>query len=868
MPQGPAAGSAIPAKRALPSKESTLFKDLLSHYESRQLKKGHKIADQILKKFPEHGETLCMKGLVLTHMGKREEGLELVKKGIRLDLTSHICWHVFGLIQKGEKNYDEALKSYTQALRFDKENLNLLQDAANLQTQLRLFDSLQETRHTILRLRPNVRRNWVALAVAYHLGGNLEDARNVLEQYARTLKNIPDYDTEHSEVILYHIRLLADLGHNADALALLDTSAKSRAVVDRMSIMEYRARLLSSTGAQDDAAHAWRALIEHNPDNYAYYRGYLSAKGFDIDNLPEVKTPEVLKILSELGEQMPKAAAPRRLALDVASGTEFTTLARTYILSALRRGIPSLFADIKALYTDPAKRDAIERVVTAFYDSLSNSASASTPATHLWTLYFLAQHHSFSPSPPSPPSPPYTHALTLIHTALAHTPTLPELHTLHARILKRAGDPYGACAALEEARRLDGQDRYVNTKSAKYHLRCGMLEEAEGVLGVFTKKDAASPGADLEDMQSLLYMLEEASAQNRLNRPGLALKRYLAIQKVFDDIYNDQYDFHSYSIRRFTINIYLNLMSFEDKLRAHPAYVASSVEASRIYVRVHDDPSVATASTSIANMTGVAKKAIKKAKKAAFKAQEEPKKGLTQATSNEDKGLEPGPAKDEDPEGIKALGVKDPIEQAWKLLKPFATPTQNSLDVWIAVYDVSVRRQKYLLAAKALLKARGLKGEDGELHIRIVDFKQRVSSLPQLPADPIGPALASALALILPDELALETYNSQYLQRHASSAASVLAAAKVAHNLHAPIEEVEDLLFRLTTPEVNDDIKSGLATHAFLVKLGSRRADEFRQGCDDRYVLSTVFKTPEEIARLRAPPAQGMSDGDEPPEGQ
>lgn len=61
-----------------------------------------------------------MKGLILTHMGKRDEGIELVKKGVRLDLTSHICWHVFGLIQKGEKNYEEALKSYTQALRFDK----------------------------------------------------------------------------------------------------------------------------------------------------------------------------------------------------------------------------------------------------------------------------------------------------------------------------------------------------------------------------------------------------------------------------------------------------------------------------------------------------------------------------------------------------------------------------------------------------------------------------------------------------------------------------------------------------------------------------------------------------------------------------
>ena len=47
-------------------------------------------------------------------------GLELVKKGVRLDLTSHIVWHVFGLIQKGEKKYEEALKSYTQALKYDK----------------------------------------------------------------------------------------------------------------------------------------------------------------------------------------------------------------------------------------------------------------------------------------------------------------------------------------------------------------------------------------------------------------------------------------------------------------------------------------------------------------------------------------------------------------------------------------------------------------------------------------------------------------------------------------------------------------------------------------------------------------------------
>ena len=61
-----------------------------------------------------------MKGLLFVHQGKRDEGQELVKKGIRNDLTSHIVWHVYGLIQKGEKKWEEALKSYTQALKCDR----------------------------------------------------------------------------------------------------------------------------------------------------------------------------------------------------------------------------------------------------------------------------------------------------------------------------------------------------------------------------------------------------------------------------------------------------------------------------------------------------------------------------------------------------------------------------------------------------------------------------------------------------------------------------------------------------------------------------------------------------------------------------
>ncbi|KAK0446042.1 NMDA receptor-regulated protein 1-domain-containing protein [Desarmillaria tabescens] len=805
----------IPPKRALPLKEASLFKEVLTMYEARQLKKGLKTADQILRKFPEHGETMCMKGLILTHMGRREEGIDLVKKGVRLDLTSHICWHVFGLIQKGEKNYEEALKSYTQALRFDKENLNILRDAAHLQTQLRLYDGLVETRHILLRLRPTVRQNWVSLAVAYHLSGNLLEAKKVLEQYERTLKNVPDYDIEHSETTMYHVRLLEDLGEFTEALSLLDVNSKSRVIVDKTAIMEARAE------------HAWRVLIDHNPDCTNYYHGYLASQGIDSDEAS-------LAVLRDISSQIPRANAPRRLALSFASGDRFKDLAKPYLLSGFTKGIPSLFADIKLLYKDPIKLGQIQALLEEIRaenapDSAAPSSSTFTsqPTTYLWILYFQAQHFSYLGQ--------FKQALEILDEALKHTPTLPELYTCRARVLKRAGDLLGAARSVEEARLLDGQDRFLNTKSAKYRLRAGLVDEASALLGLFTKKDAASPGADLEDMQSLLYLIEEADAQNRIGKINLALKKYTAIQKIFDEIEDDQYDFHGYSMRKFTINIYLNLLAWEDRLRSHPAYVKAAVSASKV---------------RRGQLTDAEKKAKKKAKKAAQKVQDDSKKGNSQQSANEDKGLEPAAPKDDDADGIKLLGCSDPLERAAKFLHPLTTLAPENIDVWIAVYDVAIRRKKLLQATKALKHACSIDAENPELHIRFAHFQQTAATLPQEPPAPIGPLFKEALLELLPEEISLETFNSQYLQRHPSSQQAILAVAKVSQMLQAPLDEVENVLFSALGPDAKLDLESSQAILSYLKSLGSQRAEEFRIACDGNFELSTVFKSSEEQALL------------------
>ena len=166
------------------------------------------------------------------------------------------------------------------------------------------------------------------------------------------------------------------------------------------------------------------------------------------------------------------------------SGDDFKSLAETYLASGLDKGIPSLFADIKALYQDHENRQVIAAYVESLREELaslpsSKSSESEAPTTYLWTLYFLAQHYSHISD--------HKRALSLLDLALEHTPTLPELYMYKARVLKRLGDPIGAARSMDDARVLDLQDRFLNTKCAKYRLRAGLEEEAQEILGLFTK---------------------------------------------------------------------------------------------------------------------------------------------------------------------------------------------------------------------------------------------------------------------------------------------------------------------------------------------------------------------------------------------
>lgn len=103
----------------------------------------------------------------------------------------------------------------------------------------------------------------------------------------------------------------------------------------------------------------------------------------------------------------------------------------------------------------------------------------SSASTLLWAYYYLAQHFDYFENTEV--------ALNYVNKAIEHTPTLIELFSCKAKILKHAGDVVLAAEAMDEARDLDTADRYLNSKSAKYHLRANRIQEAADICGKFTR---------------------------------------------------------------------------------------------------------------------------------------------------------------------------------------------------------------------------------------------------------------------------------------------------------------------------------------------------------------------------------------------
>lgn len=852
----------------LAPKDAALLAQVFQQYEEKKYTASIKSADLILKKYPDHAQTLCMKGLSTYNQGKREEGREIAKRGLSLELTSHVTWHVNALIHRADREYTEALKCYIQANKVEPNDMNVLRDLINLQLFLRHYEGACISRLNLVRLQPRLRYSWTALAVAHHLNGDYARASEILQTYCEMLDSVPAHDYDYSEVVLYRIFVALESKDYAKANEVLEK--EGRKIVDLQSKKELSAQIQIGLGRAKAAELAYQELLDDNSDNKSYLASYLETKGIELSSINDSTRSIAVEALQTLSDRYPKSRTIRRAVLEAVQGDLFRKRVNVYIVEGLAKGIPSLFSDLKYLLNDNDKRQIISETALNMRKLMEEGKTIEgdepeldaeeAPTTYIWLLYLIAQIQLHLQS--------YDEALGTIEAAMLHTPVLPELWMIKARILKRSGDVVAAEEAMSTARFLDEQDRYLNGKHVKYLLRLDDVKKAEEVAGLFTRKDAESPLQDLTDMQCLWFLSEEGHSYRRQGNLGLALKRYHSIERIFSEMYEDEFDFHGYCMRKFTLRSCINLVRSNNQLRKHPAFLAAARGAIEIYLQLHGKPYEKPVTNGTHDVEADAlseedrRKAEKKAKKLEAKAKaaaEEAKKILAKGNQKKDE-IEEEIIKDVDQDlnGEKLWQTTTPLKDLEPFVAHLELLGQDNVEALELVCRVALKRGELARALKSLNRLHEIAPQSPTLHLQLIEFALLLQTPPSGISEAVLALLRDELQSILPDSsITLESYNTQYLQQHPRDAAAALAVAQAQWTIsnHRDKDGVVSLMLEALKGPEQPTLGTVQAALAFLrdeVQADSQVIQAFNASAKAFYPRATILKTSEELAAQKA----------------
>ncbi|KAJ5972168.1 uncharacterized protein N7479_002086 [Penicillium vulpinum] len=827
----------------LSTKDHSLFRQVVHHFEMKQYKKGIKIADQVLRKNPKHGDTQAMKALNMSQIGQLEEAFALAKKALQNDMKSHITWHVYGLLLRQEKNYEEAIKAYRFALRLEPESQPIQRDLALLQMQMRDYQGYIRSRSAMLQTRPGFRQNWTALAIAHHLAGDLAEAEKVLTTYEDTLKGAipPVADMENSEATLYKNTIIAETGNLERALENLE--AVGYRCTDVLAVMEMKADYLLRLDRKADAEAAYTALLERNPDNSIYYNGLIKAKA-----IPESDHKALKALYDEWVEKNPRCDAARRIPLDFLEGEDFKQAADVYLQRMLKKGVPSLFVNIKQLYVDSVKRDVVQELVEGYLSEKAANGSAESNGDNTeflsCTYYFLAQHYNYHLSRNLPK------AMEYVEKAIELSPKAVEYQMTKARIWKHYGNPEKAAEEMEKARMLDEKDRHINTKAAKYVLRNNDNEKGLELMSKFTRNETVGGTlGDLHEMQCTWFLTEDAEAFLRQKKLGLALKRFHSVYNIFDTWQEDQFDFHGFSLRKGMIRAYVDMVRWEDRLREHPFYTRMALGAVKAHLLLHDQPDLVHGPMP-SGINGIdstdenqRKKALKKAKKEQQRLEkiESDKRAARKAAAATAKSADGETKKeDSDPLGNTLVQTQDPMKDAMKFLTPLLEFGSQNIEAQCLGFEVYSRRDKHLLAVKCLAAAHSIDPSNPTLHLQLLRFRKSLESLAEPLPEQVAEVVNAEFDKLLPKTQKLEEWNESYISANKGSVVHVQAglSGRQLLNPESKSQCEQDLLATLDTPDITID--EAVISLDILNKWGSDKT-AYAEKASKKWPESSVF---------------------------
>ncbi|OWK00802.1 NAA16 [Cervus elaphus hippelaphus] len=434
---------------------------------------------------------------------------------------------------------------------------------------------------------------------------------------------------------------------------------------------------------------------------------------------------------------------------------------------------------------------------------------------------------------------------------------------MKAKIYKHMGNLREAVKWMDEAQSLDTADRFINSKCAKYMLRANMIKEAEEMCSKFTR-EGTSAMENLNEMQCMWFQTECISAYQRLGRYGDALKKCHEVERMvmstllpngpreeksrnapprqasaalgrgslgspapswrsqhFSEITDDQFDFHTYCMRKMTLRAYVDLLRLEDILRRHGFYFKAARSAIEIYLKLYDNPLTSESKQQERNSENLSAKELKKMLSKQRRAQKKAK--LEEERKHVEREHQPKNQKkkrdeEEDSSGLKEElipekleRIENPLEEAIKFLIPLKNLVADNIDTHLLAFEIYFRK---------------------------------VSNHSNLP-DTVSKVLSQEMQKIFVNK-DLESFNEDFLKHNAASLQHLLSGAKMMYFLDKSRQEKAIAIATRLDETVKDkNVKTLIKVSEALLdgSFGScsSQYEEYRTACHKLLPFTSAF---------------------------
>jgi len=734
----------------LSKKDAESFRLMCDCYDKGQHVKALKHADDILRSSPDNGDTLAMKGLILSQAplregGNKAEGERLLKLGlIKAGMKTFVSWHCYALFHRAEKNYPEAGKCYKNALKYAPDNAQVLHDLGSMQAHARDFSGLVETRRKLMKIGVPSLVKWMELVSALHLNHELSEAERIcgvaierqkekidqfmkenagaaLEKNRRTLGTVKNGWLESryilSQMHLYKALIMEEQNHFRPAWEYLEQN--NAEICDKYRLWNTQARLLLKNKEFAEAEKAFRKMCDINPECYGYLSG-LIASHFKTTEVnpdscvcpvlpPECTYDDMKKFLKEeIAAKYPKSHVVKSLLLEWFQGDDFKSELSSLLCASFKKGVPTMFNVLEPIVlSTKEKSDMTAAVINEIVTSLekdsklpNNSEEVVLPTCLFIAYLFAARFHACYDKDDNDRKV----AMEYIKKAEKHTPTAVELYMDKAEVLSVCGAVKEAAEAAEHARKLDLADRYLNNFAALMQMRAGDLEEGLETVSLFLKDDYKEPLAAVDAVQNIQVEDSIAGSCEVLGNEQKEVCVLMSILNVYERFFLTTFDYNYFAFVKNSFMSHKDLLSFGDRIPEMAYFHKSVVRLVDILLREDkhrkEDASYAAKEEEAYNKCLDEIKEREEKRKAAEDAIRS--KGQDKKKKDSDDDLPPvEPTQKSNDEGMKLFLGPNPIESACNSLKPVLVNLRNKrVELKLPAYVFAAAARAYAAAGK------------------------------------------------------------------------------------------------------------------------------------------------------------------------